>query len=75
LLEKFRNEVKTAQTKSDLSKFISSVREQLYILTGGHKILLELRTFEHKLQSIENLAETDFQNNLGKKIIEWQKLF
>ena len=75
LLELFRKEVKTASTKSELSQAISSVREQLYILTGGHKILLELRTFEHKLQSLDNVTETDFQNNLTKKITEWQKLF
>ncbi|MCK5346547.1 MAG: hypothetical protein KAR20_24225, partial [Candidatus Heimdallarchaeota archaeon] len=75
LLEKFRNEAKAAQTKSELLQFISSVREQLYILTGGHKILLELRTFEHKLQSIDELRDSDYQNNLVKKITEWQKLF
>jgi len=75
LLERFRKEVKTASTKSELSQAISSVREQLYILTGGHKILLELRTFEHKLQSLDDVTETDFQNNLTKKITEWQKLF
>ena len=75
LLEKFRKEVKTAQTKSELSQAISIVREHLYIMTGGHKILMELRTFEHKLQSLDNVTETDFQNNLIKKITEWQKLF
>ena len=77
LLEEFKTQVKEAQTKGDLNQFISSVREQLYILTGGHKILMELRTFEHKLQSIENYeaSKADFQSNLVKKIADWQNLF
>ena len=77
VLEAFKTQVKEAKAKTDLHQYISSVREQLYLLTGGHKILMELRTSEHKLQSIENYeaSKADFQSNLVKKIAEWQTLF
>ena len=77
VLEAFKTQVKEADSKADLHQYISSVREQLYLLTGGHKILMELRTFEHKLQSIENYeaSKAAFQSNLVKKFAEWQTLF
>ena len=77
VLEAFKTQVKETDSKADLHQYISSVREQLYLLTGGHKILMELRTFEHKLQSIENYeaSKAAFQSNLVKKIAEWQTLF
>ncbi len=61
-----------------LIDIIKKTKEELYVLTGGHKILFELGSFERKLKPDSDFSDKDkeeFIQDLQSKIIEWKKNF
>ena len=62
----------------ELSKVIKKTKEELYVLTGGHKILFELGSFERKLKPDSDFSDKEkeeFILDLINKIKEWKKNF
>ena len=62
----------------ELSEVIKKTKEKLYVLTGGHKILFELGSFERKLKPDTDFSKKekeDFIQDLQSKIEEWKKIF
>ena len=62
----------------ELSEVIKKTKENLYVLTGGHKILFELGSFERKLKpdsDFSNEEKEEFIQDLQNKIEEWKKNF
>ena len=62
----------------ELSEVIKKTRENLFVLTGGHKILFELGSFERKLKpddDFSNEEKEEFIQDLQNKIEEWKKNF
>ena len=62
----------------ELSEVIKKTKEKLYVLTGGHKILFELGSFERKLKPDSDFSDKekeDFIEDLQNKIKEWKKNF
>ncbi|QEE17250.1 hypothetical protein DSAG12_03082 [Promethearchaeum syntrophicum] len=62
----------------ELSQVIKEAKEDLFVLTGGHKILFELGSFERKIKPDSEFSEKEkeeFILDLLKKIKEWKKKF
>jgi len=62
----------------ELSQVIKKTKEDLYVLTGGHKILFELGSFERKLKPDSDFSDKEkekFIIDLDNKIKEWKKNF
>ena len=62
----------------ELSEVIKKTKEKLYVLTGGHKILFELGSFERKLKPDSDFPKEEkeeFIQDLQNKIEEWKKNF
>ena len=62
----------------ELSQVIKKTKEELYVLTGGHKILFDLGSFERKLKPDSDFSDKekeDFILDLLNKIKEWKKNF
>ena len=65
-------------SKHELSEVIKKTKEELYVLTGGHKILFELGSFERKLKQDSDFSDKEkeeFIQDLQSKIEEWKKNF
>ena len=62
----------------ELSEVIKKTKEDLYVLTGGHKILFELGSFERKIKPDSDFSDKEkeeFIQDLYIKIKEWKKNF
>lgn len=62
----------------ELIDVIKKTKEELYVLTGGHKILFELGSFERKLKPDSDFSDKEkeeFIHDLQNKIKEWKKNF
>ncbi|MHA1512366.1 MAG: hypothetical protein ACTSRX_11690 [Promethearchaeota archaeon] len=62
----------------ELIDVIKKTKEELYVLTGGHKILFELGSFERILKPDSDFSDEEkeeFIQDLQSKIIEWRKNF
>ena len=73
-----------AMRKSSLNYFFGEkvkdkkTKEELYVLTGGHKILFELGSFERKLKPDSDFSDKEkeeFIQDMQSKIKEWKKNF
>lgn len=57
---------------------IKKTKEELYVLTGGHKILFELGSFERKLKIDSDFSDKEkeeFIEDLQNNIKDWKKNF
>lgn len=55
-------------------QFLKKLREEIYLATGGHRILLEIRSFEKKLE--EQQKSVPWENNreqLLNKLKKWKE--
>jgi len=62
----------------ELIGVIKKTKEELYVLTGGHKILFELGSFERKLKPDSDFTDKEkeeFIEDLQIKIKDWKKNF
>jgi hypothetical protein len=62
----------------ELIGVIKKTKEDLYVLTGGHKILFELGSFERKLKTDSDFSDKEkeeFIEDLQDKIKDWKKNF
>ena len=62
----------------ELIDVIKKTKEELYVLTGGHKILFELGSFERKLKPDSDFSDKEkeeFIQDLQSKIKDWKKSF
>jgi len=62
----------------ELIGVIKKTKEELYVLTGGHKILFELGSFARKLKPDSDFSDKEkeeFIENLQDKIQDWKKNF
>jgi len=62
----------------ELIDVIKKTKEELYVLTGGHKILFELGSFERNLKPDSDFSvkeKEEFIQDLQSKINEWKKNF
>jgi hypothetical protein len=71
VLEDFENKVQNGNSVTEIRTDINTVKEQLYILTGGHKILFELREFDRKIDPSSDIID-DLKASLLEKISEWK---
>ncbi len=65
-------------SKHELNEVIKKTKEELYVLTGGHKVLFELGSFERKLKVDSDFSKEEkeeFIQDLQNKIEEWKKNF
>jgi FtsZ-binding cell division protein ZapB len=73
ILSDFEVKVQAAVNAQELRNILNSIREPLYITTGGHKVLFELRELEKRLHPpFENFEE--FRSILLQKIKEWKTM-
>jgi len=62
----------------ELIGVIKKTKEELYVLTGGHKILFELGSFERKIKPDSDFSDNEkeeFIQDLQNKIKDWKKNF
>ena len=62
----------------ELIDVIKKTKEELYVLTGGHKVLFELGSFERKLKPDSDFSDKEkeeFIQDLQNKIEDWKKNF
>ncbi len=76
LLNNFDSQLTQTANQHELLKLIKDTRDQLFILTGGHTILFDLRSFEKKLKNpLKPDEEQEFRRHLQQKIEDWKKEF
>ena len=67
ILETALNTISNLKTPTEVKTFLESLKEQLYIITGGHRALLEIREFERKVKPTMNIDES-FLNEIREKV-------
>ncbi|MHA1719224.1 MAG: hypothetical protein ACTSWX_12775 [Promethearchaeota archaeon] len=70
--------LKNGLSIQEIRNLLKKTKEDLFILTGGHKILFELGSFERKIKVDMDLSDEEkdvFIKELQDKIEEWKKLF
>ncbi len=75
ILSNLRNEILSAKSVHDLHQSIKKAKERIFVLTGGHKILLELRAYEQKASRDSNIQFDNFQQTLLEKVHDWEEAF
>jgi archaellum component FlaC len=71
LLNDLKEMVKDCTNISDLRTSMKDAKEKLFVLTGGHKILFELRELDRKLKPTSDIEEDGLREFITKKIDEW----
>ncbi len=66
-LEKHLEEVNDPQ---ELINRLENIKEEIFVFTGGHRILYEIGQFNNKINDMETLPE-DIKENLKEKITFW----
>ncbi len=69
----FSYHTKSATTASELQDLFKEIREALFMLTGGNKILFEIREFERKIKPGTDIEESGIKKNLIQKIDDWRE--
>ncbi|MFX1365481.1 MAG: hypothetical protein ACFFCE_08680 [Promethearchaeota archaeon] len=68
------NTLETLIAKTDdpqpIIECLADIKEEIFVYTGGHRILYEIGQFTSKLNGLETLPE-DVKNNLKEKITFW----
>jgi chromosome segregation ATPase len=75
VLDKFKEEITMAREVYSIQTAIKNAKERIFILTGGHKILIELRAYEQNARRNSNINFKSFQNTIIDKIREWKTYF
>lgn len=75
VLEQLNSNIESAKTVHDLHQYLKKAKERIFIITGGHKILLELRAYEQKAMRDSNIQFEQFKATLLEKVKEWRGFF
>lgn len=75
VLTQLQLNVVSSKSVNNLLEHLKKAKERIFILTGGHKILLELRIYEQKAMRDSNIHFDEFQSSILSKIKEWKTLF
>ncbi|MHA2001377.1 MAG: hypothetical protein ACTSVU_04715 [Promethearchaeota archaeon] len=67
--------LKSVSSIGKLANLLKSTREELYLITGGHKISFELTTIERKVKNSQDVNVEEFRDQLFPKIQVWKKEF
>jgi vacuolar-type H+-ATPase subunit I/STV1 len=67
--------IRGVQKTNELREMVKNAREQLFVITGGHKILLELREFDRHLKPNVDLQNDALLEDLTIKIGLWKSQF
>lgn len=74
IIQKYYNQISSITDFSGLTQILRDLREQIYVSTGGHKILLEIRGYEKNLEKKNNKNNLDsIKAELKDKLINWKK--
>ncbi|WP_457558598.1 hypothetical protein [Candidatus Harpocratesius sp.] len=74
IIQKFYEQISSAGDYSTLVQILKDLREQIYVSTGGHKILLEIRGYEKNLEKTHNNTNLDnIKADLKDKLKKWKK--
>jgi len=72
----YRSQADSLTNLVDLKQMVKKMREQIYIATGGHKILFDLRTYEQILEKYPpDAIWSDIQTDFGSRIENWNQSF
>jgi hypothetical protein len=72
IIQYYFQQVESCQNPMDLKKILDQLKEKIYVTTGGHRILIEVRDFERRLKPTLNLDENNFRKELLDKILDWK---
>ncbi|KKK61257.1 hypothetical protein LCGC14_3003960 [marine sediment metagenome] len=73
IIEQFNSLMRYLEENSDPEHIITrleSIKKDIYVFTGGHRILYEIGQFNNKLNGIKSLSEVK-RDKLKEKIIFW----
>lgn len=72
VLNEFEENVRSISTAHELLSVIKASKEKLYLITGGHKMLFEIKTFERKIKPGMDIIHENVASSLLEKIEEWK---
>ena len=75
ILLEFEKNLENCSSAGELLKVLSNAKKQIYEITGGHRILLEMREFERRLRPNASLDQSDIKSVLKNKIKDWISQF
>jgi len=73
IIDEFNSLVKYLDENDDPQPVITNlknIKEEIFVFTGGHRILYEIGQFNNKLNGLESLPE-EIKDNLKEKITFW----
>jgi len=73
IIDEFNSLVKYLEENDDPQPVITNlenIKEEIFVFTGGHRILYEIGQFNNKLNGLESLPE-EIKDNLKEKITFW----
>ncbi|MFW9942028.1 MAG: hypothetical protein ACFFFT_13375 [Candidatus Thorarchaeota archaeon] len=73
IIDKFNNLIKYLHEKDDVQTvmdILENIKEEIFIFTGGHRILHEIGQFNNKINGLINLSE-EIKEDLREKITFW----
>ena len=68
ILAQLEENVGTIGTAHELLTAIKTAKEDLYLITGGHKVLFAIKTFERKIKPGMDIIHENVAMNLFKKL-------
>ncbi|MFX0082450.1 MAG: hypothetical protein ACFE94_11940 [Candidatus Hodarchaeota archaeon] len=73
IIDEFKNLVNYLEEKNDAHKvmnILKDIKEEIFVFTGGHRILYEIGQFNNKINGLESLSE-EIKEDLKEKITFW----
>ncbi|UYP44432.1 hypothetical protein NEF87_000717 [Candidatus Lokiarchaeum ossiferum] len=72
VLNDLERKVRSISTAHELLSVIKASKEELFIITGGHKILFDIKTFERKIKPGMDIIHENVSSLLLEKIEDWK---
>lgn len=74
IFQNFEIKIQDLTSLEELKILLKQLKEQIYMATGGHRILVELRTYENMLQnSPRNTLWDDIMSDLTSRMDLWKQ--
>lgn len=75
LIEGMLLQIPSVGSSKDLKAMMDQFREKMYLITGGHRMLMEMRELDRKIRPNIDLADGSLKSEIIEKLKYWLENF
>jgi uncharacterized small protein (DUF1192 family) len=73
VIEETMLQVQSTNSVKDLKTLLDQFREKMYLITGGHRMLMDMREFDRKIRPNMDLADGVLKAEIIEKLKYWSE--